>query len=375
MLLVVVVHHDVVTFLWDRVGVATDATRERGGSPDARRLDRRRCLLAAMTLEEKVAQLHGAGQMRGTVNRRLDVPAFETADGPHGIGEAVWRYLYRHTDRATAFPVAIAIAASWDPELAARIGGAIAVEARAKGRNWLLAPALDVVRDPRAGRVFEAYGEDPVLAARLGVAFVRGAQAQGVIATPKHFVCHHHETDRADIDMRVGERALRELYLPPFEAAVREGHALSIMAASHSSTACTAPSTSGCCARAARGVGLHGVVVSDWDATTIDRRLDPRRPRRRDAEGAPLRRPLAGRGRGRPRRRVAGRRGGAARPRRSSSRPGSSRRPHGARRHPRRHRRAPRSSRSRRRASRSSCSRTATTFLPLGRGERSDASR
>ena len=267
-----VLHHDVVTFLWDRIGVApraAGAARTGVESPSAPEVRAEaEALLSAMTLEEKVAQLHGYGQMRGTVNRRLDVPAFEAADGPHGIGEAVWRYLYRHTDRATAFPVAIAIAASWNPELAESVGGAIAAEARAKGRNWLLAPALDVVRDPRAGRVFEAYGEDPFLTGRLGVGFVRGAQAQGAIATPKHFVCHHHETERADIDTQVDERTLRELYLPPFEAAVREGRALSIMAASHSLNGVHCTEHEWLLRQVLREEwGFEGIVVSDWDAT------------------------------------------------------------------------------------------------------------
>jgi beta-glucosidase len=116
--------------------------------------------------------------------------------------------------------------------------------------------------------VFEAYGEDPHLSARLGVAFVRGAQAQGVIATPKHFVCHHQETDRASIDVRVGERALRELYLVPFEAAVREGGARSIMAASHSLNGVHCTEHEWLLDTVLRGEwGFEGVVVSDWDAT------------------------------------------------------------------------------------------------------------
>src|SRR5262245_46656071 len=259
------VHHDVLVFLWDRVGVAKRNGRG-AADPEIAAAAETEKLLAAMTLEEKLAQLHGAGQMRGTVNRRLDIPAFETADGPHGIGEAVWRYLYRHTDRATAFPVAIAVAASWNPELAGRIGGAIAAEARAKGRNWLLAPALDVVRDPRAGRVFEAYGEDPILTSHLGVAFVDGAQEQGVIATPKHFVGHHHETDRADIATRIDGLALRALYLPPFEAAVRRAGALSIMAASHSLNGIHCTEHEWLLRKVLREEwGFQGIVVSDWD--------------------------------------------------------------------------------------------------------------
>ncbi len=278
-----VVHHDVVAFLWDRLGVAPRGEVEIDVDG----------LLASMTLDEKVAQLHGTGQMRGTVNRRLDVPAFEPADGPHGVGEAVWRYLYRHTDRATAFPAAIAIAASWDPDLAARIGGAIASEARAKGRNWLLAPAVDLVRDPRAGRVFEAYGEDPCLSGRLGAAFVRGAQAQGVIATPKHFVCHHHETLHREVDVRVDERTLRELYLAPFEAAVREGGARSIMAAGNSVNGTHSTEHEWLLRTVLRDEwGFDGVVVSDWDATTstaasIDAGLDVEMPTAK-FYGAPL---------------------------------------------------------------------------------------
>jgi beta-glucosidase len=253
-----VVHLDVAVLLWDRSGVAVthhDVDLDR--------------LRSSMTLEEKVEQLHGVGQMRGTTNRRLDVPPFQPADGPHGIGEAVWRYAYRHTDRATAFPVAIALAASWDPELAGAVGAAIAREARAKGRNWLLAPAVDLVRDPRAGRVFESFGEDPHLSSRLGVAYVRAVQAEDVIATPKHFVCHNHESLRKQIDVEVGERALRELYLPPFEAAVREGGALSIMAASHSVNGVHCTEHTWLLRDVLRGEwGFRGVVVSDWKSAT-----------------------------------------------------------------------------------------------------------
>jgi len=258
-------HLDVAVFLWDRLGVARRGeARDPGPPADPEPAEVER-LLRSMTLREKVAELHGVGQMRGTVNRRLDVPAFQTADGPHGVGEAVWRYLYRHTDRATAFPAAIAVAASWNPELAGRVAGAIAREIRAKGRNWLLAPALDLVRDPRAGRVFESLGEDPYLAARLGVAYVRGAQAEGVIATPKHFVCHNQETDRTSIEVEVGARALRELYLPPFEAAVREGGALAVMAASHRVNGTHMSEHEWLLRRVLKEEwGFRGVVVSDW---------------------------------------------------------------------------------------------------------------
>ena len=135
-------------------------------------------LFGQMTPAEKVEQLHGTGQMRTPTNHRLHIPSFQPADGPHGIGEAVWRYIYRDTDKATNFPVSIALASSWSPELAFSNGAAIAREARAKGRNWLLAPDLNLVRDPRGGRSFESFSEDPHLAAQLGKQYVRGVQAE-----------------------------------------------------------------------------------------------------------------------------------------------------------------------------------------------------
>ena len=253
-------HFDVVVFLWDTAGV-----RRRSPPVPEAEID---ALVAAMSLEEKVAQMHGVGQMRGSVNRRLDVPALLATDGPHGVGEAVWRYLYRHTDRATAFPVSAALASSWNPSLVQRVAGAIAREARAKGRNWLLAPALDIVRDPRAGRAFEGFGEDPHLSGRLAVAYVRGVQEEGVVATPKHFVCHNQESFRRGIDVRVGERALREIYLPPFEDAVVEGEAWSIMAASHSVNGLHCTEHPELLGRILKGEwGFRGFVVSDWNAT------------------------------------------------------------------------------------------------------------
>ena len=254
-------------YRWDSLPAPSMADVERLPYLD-RELDteeRIHLLLGKMRLDEKIRQLHGSGQMRTHTNRRLRIPALQATDGPHGIGEAVWRYLYRDADRATVFPVSIALGSTWDPRLAYEVGAAIAREAKAKGRNWLLAPDINIVRDPRGGRSFESFSEDPYLTARLGVGFVRGAQNERVIATPKHFVAHHQETHRRNIDVRVGERALREIYLPAFRAAVREGGALSVMAASHSvnGLACTENEL------LLRQVlkqewGFGGLVVSDW---------------------------------------------------------------------------------------------------------------
>lgn len=180
-------------------------------------------ILGCMSLREKTRQMHGLGQMRAPTNWRLGIPSFKTTDGPRGIGEAVWRFLYRHVDRATAFPTAINVAATWDVELCERGATAIATEARSKGRNWLLAPAVDVTRDPRAGRTQESYGEDPLVNARFGVAFVKGTHRAGLAACAKHFACRHQEFPDRDHNVRISERALRERYLRPFEACVEAG--------------------------------------------------------------------------------------------------------------------------------------------------------
>jgi beta-glucosidase len=236
--------------------------------------ERVEALLGRMTLDEKVRQLHGIGQMRAPGNRRLGIPAFRATDGPHGIGEAVWRFLFRHLDRATCFPVSIALAATWDPELAARVGAAIAREARAKGRNWLLAPCVNIARDPRAGRVQESFGEDPWLASRLAVAFVRAVQEQGVIATPKHLACHNQERDdgRRSVDIRVDERTLREVYLPAFKASVDEGGAWSVMTARHGVNGARCVESRYLLRELLKGEwGFRGVVVSDWETVRSTR--------------------------------------------------------------------------------------------------------
>ncbi len=185
-------------------------------------------LLARMTLEEKIEQMHGAGPKaaRGLWptpdNERLGIPGFRMVDGPRGVHAA--------TGNATAFPVAIARAAAWDPALEERVGEAIGAEVRAKGGSVLLAPVLNVLRHPRWGRSQETYGEDPFLVGSLGVAFIRGAQRH-VVASAKHFAAYSIENTRFRVDVQVDERTLREVYLPHFRMAVDEGGAASVMSA------------------------------------------------------------------------------------------------------------------------------------------------
>lgn len=211
-------------------------------------------LLARMTLEEKIQQLSGVG-FDTKENKRLGIPVLSMNDGPVGVR---W-------GKATAFPAAVGIAASWNPELTLRIGEVIARETKAKGRNYLLGPCVNIHRFPLGGRNFESYGEDPFLAARLAAAFVKGIQSQGVLASVKHYACNNQEWERHKLDVTVAERALREIYLPAFKAAVQEGKAYTVMAAynvlrgDHCSESAHLLDTI-----LKKEWGFRGFVVSDW---------------------------------------------------------------------------------------------------------------
>jgi beta-glucosidase len=186
-------------------------------------------LLAQMSLEEKLAQMHGdpsapmiAGLWHTADNQRLGIPGFAMVDGPRGVSAA--------TGTATAFPVGMARGATWDPDLEERIGEAIGDETRGKGGSVILAPTAAVLRHPRWGRAQETYGEDPLAIGRMAVGFIRGAQ-QHVVASVKHFALNSIENSRHRVSVQVDERTLREVYLPHFRMAVQHGHVGSVMSA------------------------------------------------------------------------------------------------------------------------------------------------
>ena len=180
-------------------------------------------LITQMTVTEKISQLHGIDWMDTVDNTRLGIPGFRMDDGPHGI---------RH-GKATAFPVGIAMAASWDPELAERVGIALGEEFRGIGRNQALGPCIDIARDPRNGRSSESGGEEPYLAGKVGAALVRGIQSTQAIATAKHFAATNHQQDRDNENANrwIDARTLRELYGLPFRMAAQQGSAWSVMSA------------------------------------------------------------------------------------------------------------------------------------------------
>jgi len=177
-------------------------------------------ILAKMTLEQKIDFLGGTDGFFIQALPDLGVPRLRMADGPMGV---------RNFGPATAMAAGINLAATWDPALAQRVGVQIGRDARAKGVNFLLGPGLNIYRAPLNGRNFEYFGEDPYLASRIAVGYIDGVQSQGVSATAKHFVANNSEFDRHNVDSIIDERTLREIYLPAFEAAVKDAHVGAVM--------------------------------------------------------------------------------------------------------------------------------------------------
>ncbi len=216
-------------------------------------------ILVKMTLEEKIDMLGGVQGFFIPGNDRVGIKKVKMADGPMGV---------RNFGFSTAYPAGIGLAASWNAALAKRIGEGIGRDARAKGVNILLGPGLNIYRAPMNGRNFEYFGEDPYLASRMSVGYVQGVQSQGVMTTAKHFMGNNSEYDRHNTNSEIDERTMREIYLPAFEAAVREGHTAAIMD-SYNLVDGEHASQSGFLNNqiAKKDWGFDGIMMSDWDAT------------------------------------------------------------------------------------------------------------
>ncbi|HEY6739205.1 MAG TPA: glycoside hydrolase family 3 N-terminal domain-containing protein, partial [Actinopolymorphaceae bacterium] len=218
--------------------------------------------VAALTLEDKVRLLTGADGWSMVALPQIGLRRLVMSDGPVGVRGERWD----ETDTSTNLPSPTAIAASWDERLVHRLGRLLAFEARRKNVDVLLAPTVNLHRSPLGGRHFECYSEDPLLTARIGTAYVRGLQSGGVGACVKHFVANDSETERLTYDARIDERALRELYLAPFEAIVRDGEAWSVMAAYNAVNGHTMTESAMLEEILKQDWGFDGVVVSDWSA-------------------------------------------------------------------------------------------------------------
>jgi beta-glucosidase len=238
-------------------------------SPEQRADD----LLGRMSPEEKARMLAGSGWMESAPNERLGIPAIKMADGPMGVrnwagSSAVTSAASTVPVYATAFPAGIAMASSWDVELVQAEGQAIGQQTKALGRDMILAPTVNIARTPLWGRDFEGYGEDPFLAARMGVAFVRGVQGEGVIPSVKHFAANNQEFERHRIDEKIDVRTLHEIYFPAFRAAVEEAGAWAVMNAYNKVNGRYCAENSFLLADTLRKRwGFQGFVISDWGST------------------------------------------------------------------------------------------------------------
>ena len=230
-------------------------------------------LLGRMTPQEKAEMLSGSGWMESQPNTRLGIPALKMADGPMGVRN--WRGPSAVTNAAsttpvtaTAFPAGIGMAASWDLELVASAARVIAQEVKALGRDMILGPTVNINRVPLWGRNFEGYGEDPYLAARMGVAYIKAVQAEGVIPSVKHFAANNEEFERHRIDEKIAERTLHEIYFPAFKAAVEEAGVWAVMSAYNKVNGEWCAENPYLLTETLRKRwGFRGFVISDWGST------------------------------------------------------------------------------------------------------------
>lgn len=225
--------------------------------------------LSRMTLEEKVAMCHAQGKFSSPGVPRLGIPEIWMSDGPHGVRAEInwdnWGYADWTNDSVTAFPALTALAATWNPEMAALYGKCIGEEARFREKDILLGPGVNIYRTPLNGRNFEYMGEDPYLAGEMAVPYIRELQKNGVAACVKHFALNNQEKWRGNINVEVSDRALYEIYLPAFKKAVTEGGAWSVMGAYnkyHGQHACHNKRL--LCDILRDEWGFDGVVVTDW---------------------------------------------------------------------------------------------------------------
>src|SRR5580693_2863490 len=212
-----------------------------------------------MTLEEKIDIIGGTNDLFTRPIARLGIPALKMSDGPMGVHD------YGLT---TAYPAGIALAASWDADLAERFGASMGKDARARGVHFVLAPGMNIYRAPMNGRNFEYFGEDPFLASRMAVSLIKGIQGQRVIATAKHFAGNNSEFARMTLSSDIDERTLREIYLPAFEASVKEADVGAVMDAYNLVNGVYMTQNDYLNnVIAKKEWGFDGIMMSDWGAT------------------------------------------------------------------------------------------------------------
>ena len=228
-------------------------------------------LVSQMTLEEKIGMLHGNSMFTSGGVKRLGIPELKMADGPLGVREEIsrdnWAPAGLTNDFATYYPAGGGLAATWNTEMAYTFGNSVGQEMRARDKDMLLSPAINIVRTPLGGRTYKYMSEDPFLNKKIAVPLIVGLQDNDVMACVKHYAANNQETNRDFVDVQIDERTLREIYLPAFEAAVKEAKAYSIMGAYNKFRGEYLCENDYMLNKILRDEwGFKGVVVSDWAA-------------------------------------------------------------------------------------------------------------
>ena len=234
-------------------------------------------IIKSMTLEEKINMLHGKNMFSSAGIPRLGITDVEYADGPFGIREEMephsWNSANLTTDSATFFPTGSALAATWSTEWAYAYGKGMSREARLRGKDMILGPAINIQRIPTGGRTYEYLSEDPLLSGMLAVAYTRGSQDDGTAVCLKHYALNNQEDYRGFVDVRISDRAMHEIYLRPFEMAVREADAWGVMAAYNKVNGRWCSENEHLLTIVLRQQwGFPGMVISDWGGvhSTVD---------------------------------------------------------------------------------------------------------
>ncbi len=234
-------------------------------------------IIKQMTLEEKIDMLHGKNMFSSAGIPRLGIADVEYADGPFGIREEMephsWNSARLTTDSATFFPTGSALAATWSTEWAYAYGRGMSREARLRGKDMILGPAINIQRIPTGGRIYEYLSEDPLLSGMLAVAYTKGSQDDGTAVCLKHYALNNQEDYRGFVDVRISDRAMHEIYLRPFEMAVREADAWGVMAAYNKVNGRWCSENEHLLSSVLRQQwGFSGMVISDWGGvhSTVD---------------------------------------------------------------------------------------------------------
>jgi beta-glucosidase len=228
-------------------------------------------LVKKMTIQEKVSLLHANSKFYVSGIPRLGIPEWALSDGPHGVRAEInrhdWGYSGWTTDSATCFPPGTALAASWNPKLAYERGIVLGEEARFRKKDVLLGPGINIIRSPLCGRNFEYLSEDPFLISAMTVPYIKALQSKDVAASVKHYLANNEEDNRVKVDVTMSERALHEIYLPGFKAAIEEGGALTVMASYNKFRGDWCSESDYLDRQILRKeLGFNGVLMTDWNA-------------------------------------------------------------------------------------------------------------